>query len=67
MSRKRAHTLSPPMKLCSTKVKLRWTDIEKNTFIETKEIVGRDVLLSYPKFSEIFIIHTDARKNSLGE
>ena len=27
-----------------------------------KKIVGRDVLLHYPKFSEGFIIHVDARK-----
>ena len=31
-----------------------------------RKIIGRDVPLSYPKASEIFIIHTDARKNQLG-
>ena len=31
------------------------------------KIVGRDVLLSYPKFSENFIIHTDDSKMQLGE
>ena len=31
-----------------------------------KKIVGRDVLLHYPKFSEGFIIHVDARKMQLG-
>ena len=28
----------------------------------TKKIVGRDVPLAYPNFSEEFIIHTDSRK-----
>ena len=31
-----------------------------------KNIVGRDVLLSYPNFGEKFIIHTDASKTQLG-
>ena len=44
------------------KVKFKWTDVEKNGFISMKKILGRDILLSYPKFNEIFIIHTDARK-----
>ena len=33
-------------------------------FHESEKIVGRDVLLSYPNFSEDFIIHTDANKNA---
>ena len=33
----------------------------------TKEIVGRDVLCSYPNFNEEFIIHTDDRNIHLGE
>ena len=48
--RKRANTLAPLTKLCSMKVKLKWTDVENNDFIATKKIVGRDVLLSYPNF-----------------
>ena len=31
-----------------------------------KKIVERDFLLSYPNFSEIFIIHTNTRKIHLG-
>ena len=62
---KRAHALSPLTKLCSTKVKFKWTDVDSDAFISMKKIVGRDVLLSYPKFIEIFIIHTGARKTQL--
>ena len=31
-----------------------------------EKIAGRDVFLSYPIFSEEFIIHTDVRKTQLG-
>ena len=30
MWRRRAHKLAPLSKLCSTKVKSEWTDVEKN-------------------------------------
>ena len=39
------HTLDPLTKFCYAKVKLKWTDIEKNAFMTMKKIVGRDVLL----------------------
>ena len=63
---KRTHTLAPLTKICSTMVKSKWTDVENNYFLAMKKIVGRDVLLYYPHFSENFIIHTDARKTQLG-
>ena len=66
MWRKRAHTLAPSTKLCSTKVKLKWTDVENNAFIAMENIVGRDVLLYYPNFSEKFIIQTDASNTQIG-
>ena len=31
-----------------------------------EKIIGRDILLSYPNFSEKFIINTDYRKTYLG-
>ena len=31
-----------------------------------KKIVGRDVLISYPNFSEKFIIYTDSSNTQLG-
>ena len=49
-----------------TKVKLKWTDVDKNEFISTKKIIGYEVLPSYPKFSEIFIINTGTSKTQLG-
>ena len=35
-------------------------------FHGNKKIVGQDLLISYPDFSEIFIIHTEARKMQPG-
>ena len=66
MWRKRANTLSPLTKICSAKVKFKWNDVDNNSFIATKKIVGRDVLLSYPNFSKRFIFHTEASKTQLG-
>ena len=48
------------------KVKLKWIEVENSALIDTKKIVGHDVLISYPKFIEKFIIHTDASKLKLG-
>ena len=40
--------------------------MEKNSFMTTKKIVYKDVLISYPNFSEDFIIHTNTSKTHLG-
>ena len=65
MWRKRTHMLAPLTKMCLTKVKFKWTGVDNDTFIAMNKVVGLDVLLSYPNFSKIFIIHTDARKKQL--
>ena len=65
MWRKRSHTISPLTKLCSTKVKFKWTDVENNDFIATKKIVGGDALIYYPKFIKGFIMHTYASKTKI--
>ena len=46
MWRNHAHTLAPLTKLCSTKVKFKWTGVENNVFLAMKKIVGCDVLIS---------------------
>ena len=65
--RKRTHTLAPITKLFPTKVKFKWAGVEIGAFIAMNNIVKRGVLLYYLNFSEIFIIHTEARKRSSGE
>ena len=63
---KRAHTLAHLTKLCSAKVKFKWTDVKNNAFIVMKKIVLCDILLSYPNLIKTFIIYTDASKTQLG-
>jgi hypothetical protein len=62
----RSEILAPLTRLSSEKVEFRWTDIEQTAFETIKTIVGREVLLSYPDFSQPFHIHTDASKTQLG-
>ena len=45
MWNKLAHTLYPLTKLCSTKFKFTWNDIYQKALVETKKIVGRDVII----------------------
>ena len=52
MWRKHAQKVAPLTKLCSTKVKFKWTDVENTAFIAMKNILGQDVLIYYPKFRE---------------
>ena len=66
MWRRHAHMQTPLTKLCSPKVKFKWTKVENNTFISMKKILGHDVLLYYPNFSENFVMHTDASNTQLG-
>ena len=61
---KRAHTIYPLTKLCSTRVNFKCTHVDKYYLMEMKKTVGRYVLLSYHNFIEEFMIHTDARKTA---
>ena len=65
MPQARTYT-SSSNKLFSTRVKFKWTNVEKNAFISMKKIVGRGVIISYPNFRKTFIIDTDASKTQLG-
>ena len=65
MAQARTYTRSSK-KICSTKIKFKWTDVENNYLMDMKNIVGRGVLLSCPNFRIKFIIHTDASKTQLG-
>ena len=64
---KYAHILTPLSILWSTKVKFKWTDVEQNALIEMNKILGQDVLLLLPNFSEESILHTNANKRKFGE
>ena len=58
---RRSHTLAHLTKFISIKRKIKWTQVQQDTFNKTKRIVARDTLLTYPDFNETFKINTDAR------
>ena len=59
---KRSEVLAPLTSMTSKEVKWNWTEDCQKAFDKIKKIVSREVLLSYPDFSETFEIHTDASK-----
>ena len=63
---RRSHVLAPLTDLTSTKAKFKWTDVHQQAFEQIKKIISREVLLTYPNFSEPFHIHTDASDFQLG-
>ncbi len=66
MWRKRAEVLAPLTALCSTKVKFEWTLKHEKAFKEIKQIITKEVMLSYPDFNKPFEIYTDASQVQLG-
>ena len=63
---RRAHLLAPLTKLCSPKVKFKWTQIEQDAFEAVKNQLAADIMLAYPDFSKTFEIYTDASDYQLG-
>ena len=62
---KRSHLLQPLTALASTKLELKWTDVEQKSSDKIKWIFSRDTLLIYTDFNKLFDIHTDASKFQL--
>ena len=46
MGRKRTHTIAHLTKLCSTKVKFKFTDVDKYAFMKMNKIVRIDIIPS---------------------
>jgi hypothetical protein len=63
---KRLHILAPLASLTSKTVKWRWGKVEQTAFDTIKKIVAKEVLLSYPDFTQPFQIYTDASQLQLG-
>ena len=63
---RRSHLIQPLTALTSTKVTLKWINVEQQAFDKVKQIVARDTLLIYPYFNERFDIHVDASYSRLG-
>lgn len=52
--------------LLSDKQKFVWTDEHTQSFTALKKAIMEATMLSYPKFGEEFIIHTDSSKRQIG-
>jgi hypothetical protein len=61
-----AGLIAPLSKLTSVKAKWEWTDVHRKSFCKIKELLSKEVLLTYPNFNEPFEIHTDASDVQLG-
>lgn len=62
----RSETLAPLTSLTSKEVKWLQTEVCQQSFYKIKKLKFREVLLSYPNFSESFEIHIDASATQLG-
>ena len=47
-----SHMLAPLTKLTPSKVKYKWTEVEKKLFGEIKRIVSPNILLAFPYFDK---------------
>ena len=61
-----AGLIAPLSELTSAKAKWEWTDVHRKSFRKIKELLSKEVLLTYPNFNEPFEIHTDASDVQLG-
>ena len=57
---------APLTALTSDKSQWKWTELQDKAFTTIKQILSREVLLSYPAFTTPFEIHTDASNVQLG-
>ena len=66
MWQKRSEILAPLTALTSKNVKYDWKDEHQKCFDAIKHVIGRELLLVYPDFNDLFEIHTDASKPQIG-
>ena len=66
MSQHRSKILTPLSSMTSKQAKRNWSEECQNVFDTIKNLVSREILLSYPNFNEPFEIHTDASKVQIG-
>ena len=63
---RRSHVLAPLASLTSKNTPWSWGPKQETAFQTAKKIIAREVMLSYPDFSQPFVIHTDASHYQLG-
>ena len=63
---RRSHILAPLAALTSDGVKWDWKEEHSKAFNDMKNVIAKEVMLSYPDFNKPFVIHTDASHYQLG-
>ena len=64
---RRSHILAPLNKLSAVKKKdFKWGPEEQKAFMEAKEMLKKEALLSFPDFEKPFHLYTDASDRQLG-
>jgi transposase InsO family protein len=56
----RSHILAPLSAMASKIVPFKWTSEHQKAFEEIKQIVGKEVMLTFPDYSKCFDLYTDA-------
>jgi hypothetical protein len=62
----RSELLAPLTSMISKNVKFNWMDEHQKVFDNIKKIICREVMLTFPDFSQPFHIYTDASDKNLG-
>ena len=66
MWKKRAEIMKPLTEKTGKGTKFQWTSEMQKAFKDIKAIMQEDVMLAYPNYEEVFIVHTDASKFQMG-
>ena len=67
MWNRRSYILAPSTNLiCIGKTKSKLTEVHQKAMEDIKKVTGKETILNYPNFNEIFEIHTDASNMQLG-
>jgi hypothetical protein len=63
---RRAEILAPLTNLCGKNTKFQWNKEHNDAFCHMKQVIANETLLTYPDFSQPFVIHTDASSKQIG-
>lgn len=66
MWKHRSHILAPLSAMVGKNAKFQWTEQHQQAFDEIKRLVSKEVLLSFPDYSQRFELYTDASDRQLG-
>ena len=66
MWKKRSHIMAPLTELISKNVPFKWEKRHQKSLEELKQMIGHEVLLSFPDYTQPFQLYTDASDLQMG-